>query len=132
VSSSWARPHQTWAHLERAGRGQQRPSLIPPLLHLTCAAVLRQTHHCVQLLRIRTGATTAQHLLENHHLNRLPQSAVVRPSRGGGVRGQVAGCDRQTVVHIFDFHFHRPHTGGGPMHDIDWIWNASRGFYMGF
>jgi hypothetical protein len=115
VGSIRACSHQMRAHLERAGRGQQRPSSVSPPLQLTCASFLRQTCHRMHLLQMRLAVTTAQHLRVAHHLNRLPQSAVVRPSGGGGVRGQVACCDRQTVVHKFDFHIHTPPAEGGPM-----------------
>jgi hypothetical protein len=113
VSSSWARQHQTWAHLKRAGRGQHRPSSIHPPLQVTCASFLRQVHRRMHHLQTRSVATTAQHLTDAHHSDRLPQAAVARPSGGGGVGGHVAGCDRQTVVHDFDFHVHRPPWGGG-------------------
>jgi hypothetical protein len=67
-------------------------------------------HH----LQTRSVATTAQHLTDAHHSDRLPQAAVARPSGGGGVGGHVAGCDRQTVVHDFDFYFLKPPEGVVP------------------
>jgi hypothetical protein len=114
VSSSWARQHQTWAHLKRAGRGQHRPSSIHPPLQVTCASFLRQVHRRMHHLQTRSVATTAQHLTDAHHSDRLPQAAVARPSGGGGVGGHVAGCDRQTVVHDFDFYFLKPPEGVVP------------------
>jgi hypothetical protein len=128
VSSSWARQHQTWAHLKRAGRGQHRPSSIHPPLQVTCASFLRQVHRRMHHLQTRSVATTAQHLTDAHHSDRLPQAAVARPSGGGGVGGHVAGCDRQTVVHDFDFYFLKPPEGVVPnVNQISKsVWSYSR------